>query len=58
MINTLLLKNLTSEKLASENFTAGLKQANLASKNNISNFAEETDFDKKLKIVTSSESKF
>ena len=54
MINTLSLKNLTSEKLASENFTAGLKQANLASKNNISNFAEETDFDNKLKIVTSS----
>ena len=54
MINTLLLKNLTSEKLASENFTAGLKQANLASKNNISNFAEKTDFDNKLKNATSS----
>ena len=49
MINILLLKNLTSE-----NFTAGLKQANLASKNNISNFAEKTDFGNKLKNVTSS----
>ena len=54
MINILLLKNLASKKLTSENFTAGLKQANLASKNNISNFAEKTDFGNKLKNVTSS----
>ena len=48
MINILLLKNLTSE-----NFTANLKQANLASKNDIANFVKTTVFDNKLKDVIS-----
>ena len=39
--------------LTSENFTARLKQENLASKNNIANFVKKTDFDNKLKNVTS-----
>ena len=39
--------------LTSENFTATLKQANLASKNDIANFVKNTDFDNKLKYVTS-----
>ena len=41
LINVLLLKNLTSE-----NFTAGLKQANLASRNNIANFIKKIDLNK------------
>ena len=36
-----------------ENFAARLKQANLASKNNIANLVKKTDFDNKLKDVTS-----
>ena len=40
-------------KLTSENFTARLKQANLASKGDIANFVKKTDFDNKLKDVTS-----
>ena len=40
-------------QLTSENFTARLKQANLASKNDIANFVKKTDFDNKLKTVTS-----
>ena len=40
-------------KLASENFTERLKQANLASKNDIANFVKKTDFDNKLTNVTS-----
>ena len=36
-------------KLASENFTAILAQANLASKGDIANFVKKTDFDDKLK---------
>ena len=39
-------------KLTSEKFSARLKQANLASKNDIANFVKKTDFDK-LKNVTS-----
>ena len=40
-------------KLTSENFAAKLKQANLAIKNDITNFVNQTDFDNKLKDVTS-----
>ena len=36
-------------KLTSENFTAGLAQANLASKSDIANFVKKADFDDKLK---------
>ena len=36
-------------KLTSENFTARLKQENLASKNDIANFVENADFDIKPK---------
>ena len=39
-------------KLTSEKFSARLKQANLANKNDIANFVKKTDFDK-LKNVTS-----
>ena len=35
-------------KLTSENFNARLKQTNLASKNNITNFVKNTDFGNKL----------
>ena len=38
-------------KLTSENFTARLKQANLASKNDIANFIKKTDFDNNLKML-------
>ena len=34
-------------KLTSENFTARLKQTNLASKNDIANFVKKTDFHNK-----------
>ena len=40
-------------KLTSKKFTARLAQANLASKNDIANFVKKTDFDNKLKDVTS-----
>ena len=40
-------------RLTSENFTARLKQENLASKNDIANFVKITSFDEKLKTVTS-----
>ena len=40
-------------KLTSENFTARLKQANLASKSDIANFVKKTEFDNKPKNVTS-----
>ena len=36
-------------KLTAENFTARLKQANLATKGDISDFVKKTDFDDKLK---------
>ena len=36
-------------KLTAQNFTARLKQANLASKNDIANFVKNIDFDNKLK---------
>ena len=41
-------------KLTSENLTARLKQANLASKSDIVRFVKKTDFDNKLKNVTPS----
>ena len=41
LINILLLNNLTSENLAT-----GLKQANLASRNNIANFVKKIDLNK------------
>ena len=40
-------------KLTSENFTARLKQANLANKIDIANFVKKTDFDNELKDVKS-----
>ena len=39
--------------MTSESFTARLNQANLASKNGIANFVKKTNFDEKLKTVTS-----
>ena len=48
-------------KLTAENLTAGLAQANLASKNHIAGSVKKTDFDEKLnnvnKQVTSNKSK-
>ena len=38
-------------KLTSENFTARLAQANLASKSDIANFVRKTDFEDKLKSL-------
>ena len=40
-------------KLTSENVTARLNQASLASKSDIANWVKKTDFDNKLKDVTS-----
>ena len=40
-------------KLTSESFTARLKQANLASQIDIANFLKKTDFNDKIKDVTS-----
>ena len=48
IINILLLNNLFN-KLASEIFTAKLKQANFATKNDIVNFVKKTNFDNILK---------
>ena len=45
-------------KLTSKHFTARLKQANLVSKNDIANFVKKTDFDNKLKDVTSNKNEF
>ena len=42
-------------RLTSKNFTARLKQANLASKSDVVNFVKRTRFDEKLKTVTSNE---
>ena len=39
-------------KLTVENFAARLKQANLASKNDIADFIKQTDFDKKLRNMS------
>ena len=39
-------------KLTVENFAARLKQANLASKNDIADFIKQTDFDKKLRNLS------
>ena len=48
-------------KLTAENFTARLKQANLAAEDDITDFIKKTDFDDKLKHlnkkVTSNKSK-
>ena len=45
-------------QLILENFTARLAQiANLASKSNVANFVKKTDFDNKLKNVTSNKNK-
>ena len=46
MINMLLLK------LMRENFAAKLKQAKLATKDDIADFAKKTNFDEKLKKIT------
>ena len=43
MTNILLITN----RLTSENFTARIRQANLATKNDIVNFVKMTIFDKK-----------
>ena len=40
-------------KLTAESFAARLKQANLASKSDIANFVNKTDFDIQVKNVTS-----
>ena len=40
-------------KLASESFIARLEQANLARNNGIANFIKKTDFNNKLKRLTS-----
>ena len=40
-------------KLTSKTFISRLKQANLASKSHITNFVKKTDFDNKLKYITS-----
>ena len=45
-------------KLTSENFTARLKRANLASKNDIAHFVKKTVFDEKLKTVISNKNEF
>ena len=47
---TLLLKQ-EFNKLTSKNFKERLKQANLASKNDIGDFVKQTDFDDKLKTL-------
>ena len=49
-------KSITTQefnKLTSENFTARLKQASLANRNDIVNFVKMTDFENKLKNVRS-----
>ena len=51
MINISLLRNLKT--FTSETFTARLKQASLASKDDFANFVKQTDFDNKLKDVIS-----
>ena len=44
-------------KLIAEKFAAKLAQANLANKNDISNFVKKTNFDDKLKNVISTKKK-
>ena len=46
-------KYITNKELTLKNFSARPKQANLASKSDIANFVKTTDFDNKLKSVTS-----
>ena len=50
MISILRLNKIN--KLMSENFPVKLKQADLASKNDITNFVKKAYFDNKLKDVT------
>ena len=50
MISILRLNKIN--KLMSENFPVKLKQAGLASKNDITNFVKKAYFDNKLKDVT------
>ena len=47
------ITNQEFNRLTMENFTARLKQANLASKNDIANSIKRVDFNEKLKTVTS-----
>ena len=47
------IDTLKFNKLTSESFNVKQKQANLASKNDIADFVKKTDFDNKLKNVTS-----
>ena len=52
----IIIKYITApefNKLTPKNLTARLKRANLASKNDIANYVNKTDFDNKLKDVTS-----
>ena len=49
MINISLLQNLIKSR--AEVFAARLKLVNLASKNDIANFVNKTDFDDKVKIL-------
>ena len=51
MVNILLLQNF--DKLTKENFDLRLKRENLACQIDIANFVNKTDFDNKLKDVTS-----
>ena len=54
MIDILLFNKFNKfNRLISKHFTARLKQANLARKNDIANFVKKTSFDEKLKAVTS-----
>ena len=52
MTNILLLKVIIN-KLIAEHFTVKLAQANLASKNDIAALVKKTDFEDKLKNVSS-----
>ena len=45
------IMNREFNKLTAENFTARLKQANLATKGDIADFVKKTDFDDKLKKI-------
>ena len=52
MINILIVN-----KLATDNYVARIKQANLANKISIANFCRKTDFENKLKDITSNKNK-
>ena len=47
------ITTLEFNKLTSRNFTARLKQENLTIKNDVASFVKKTNFDNKLKNVTS-----